>query len=277
MTEDPLKVTRNGEPANVRNLWAPCPAFLVGSGSSLECFPLQELGKRGVASLGINNAAAQAPCRAWCFSDPQSKFHHALFLDPSVMTFSPHPKLKRRIKVKTADGFRDTDLRVRDCPNTYGFDRSTCFDPDRFFDTTFAHWGSGKHQPTDVKGSGMLATLLLGMRLLYHLGVRRVHLLGVDHYGTRRRWSKEDESFLRLLPVFERYGFEIWNCNPESKCRVFKFRDFQAAVDDCRGSVPDGPLDVGGWYAKATVKEECEANPKFTPIHFGRLDSDGSQ
>jgi len=271
---DPLQVERNGEPANLAGLWAPCPAFLVGSGPSLPTYPLERLRERGVASLGINNAAAVAPCRAWCFSDPQSKFHHALYLDPAVMTFAPIPKLKKSIIIKTANGFHNTNLRVRDCPNTYGFARSTRFVPETFFDTTFAHWGSGKHQPPDVEGSGCLATLFLGIRLLYHLGVRRIYLLGIDHAGGRGRWAKEDRCFERLLPVFEERGLGVTNCNLSSGCRVFPCRTFDEAVDDCKGSVPDEPLDVEGWYSKAVAKEQCKVNGVFVPKHFDQEKND---
>jgi len=265
---DPLKITRNGKPIDLSGLWSPSPAFLIGSGPSLEEYPLERLRERGVVSLGINNAAARAPAKAWCFSDPQAKFHHALYLDPVVMTFAPNPKLKRKIVVKTKDGFRSTNLRVRDCPNTYGFDRSTQFDPNEFFNTPFAHWGSGKHQPKGVEPSGMLATLLIGMRLLYYLGVRRIYLLGVDHYGKRGRWAKEDRSFERMLPVFEKMGLRVINCNQKSGCRVFPYRSFADAIVDCKGSIQE-PLDVGDWYNKGEVKRKCGENEIFVPVHYG--------
>ena len=269
---DPLNVTRNGKPIDLSGLWAPHPAFLCGSGPTLPDYPLERLQERGVVSFGINNAAAVAHTKAWTFSDPQSKFHHALYFDPAVMTFAPHPKLKKRIIVKTREGFHSTDIKVRDCPNTYGFDRSTQFDPENFFSTAFAHWGSGKHQPKNVEPSGCLATLLIGVRLLYYLGVRTIYLLGIDHYGNRRRWKKEDRVFERLLPVFERVGLDIFNCNPKSGCQVFPFRSWDFAIADCKGSIVE-PLDLEGWYSKKEVSEQCKRNQMLVPAHYRRVEN----
>ncbi len=272
---DPLQIERNGKPIDLEGLWAPAPAFLVCNGKSLDDFPLEMLEDRGIASFGVNNAAARARCKAWCFSDPQSKFHHALFLDPTVMTFAPRPKLKRRIIVKTEGGFRRTKLRVRDCPNTYGYRRSTQFDPSTFFDDPFCHWGSGKHQKPEVERVGCLATVFIGMRLLYYLGVRTIYLLGVDHYGHRGRWTKEDRAFKRLQPEFARHNLGVFNCNPKSDCKAFAYYwSFEDALDHCRGPVPKGPLDVEGWYSKKVVKEECNENEIFTPMNY-MVDEDG--
>ena len=268
MISDPLQVERNEAPANLQGLWAPCPAFLLGSGPSGVGSDAKQIGQRGIVSMATNNTAALAPVRAWCFSDPQKKFHHALFLDPSIMTFSPIPKLKRYVVAKVNGEFYQTDVRVSECPNTYGYARSTQFDPENFFTTTFAHWGSGKHQPEGVEPSGCLATLFLGIRLLYYLGVRRIYLLGVDHYGGRRRWAKESKCFERMLPVFEKHRLEMFNCNPRSEFRVVPFVRFEHAVADCKGSVPHEPLDVEGYYAKREVKRQVEKNLKFKPLHF---------
>lgn len=268
MTKDPLTIDRNGEPANIEGLWSPYPAFLVCSGQSLDSFPLERLKERGVVSMGVNNAGARAHVKAWVFSDPQSKFHHALYLDPGVMTFCPRPKMKRQFKMKLEDGFHSTGVRVRNCPNTYAFDRSTQFVPDDFFSTTYCHWGNGKHQPSDVESAGCLATLFIGVRLLYHLGVRTIYLLGVDHQGGRRRWGKEDKAFERLRPVFKKHKLTIFNCNPNTKSMSFAFRSFDYAIADCKGSVPSEPLDVDGWYQKNDVRKQCEESEVVRPIHF---------
>jgi hypothetical protein len=288
---DPLLVTRaDRTPTDLEGLWAPNPAFLVGAGPSLDDFPLDRLRERGVMSLAINNAAAKAPVRAWCFSDPQDKFHQAMFLDPSIMTFSPIPKLRRAIKAKTEDGFRFCSLRVRDCPNTFGFSRTTKFVPETFFTDRHAHWGPGKHQPPDKpkipdsegKRWGKLVTALLGFRLLHYLGVRRIYLIGVDFKGRdgrlygfpsrkkirTRRFRHEGKMLEALLPEFEQRGIEVFNCNADSDCRLFPFASFEEAVADCKGSIPEEPLDTFDWYAKKTVRAECLRHPVFTPRHY---------
>ena len=99
--KDPLRIERYGEPIDLQGLWAPCPAFLVGSGPSVNRLPLEWLRERGIMSMAVNNTAARVPARAWTFGDPQSKFHQALYLDPAVMTFAPAYKLRWSVICKT--------------------------------------------------------------------------------------------------------------------------------------------------------------------------------
>lgn len=266
---DPLNVTRRGKPIDLEGLWSPNPAFLVASGPDLEKFDLARLKERGVASLGVNNAAARAPVKAWCFGDPQDKFHHGLYLDPTVMTFSAHTKIHRKIKARVNGRFHNTRVRVDGTPNTFTYERGTGFDPDQFFTTTWAHWGKGKQQPEGVEPAGCLATLFCGFRILHYLGVRRIYLLGVDH-GNRRRYRQEQEAFERLLPTFERAGLEMFNCNKKSGCKVFPFVDFDVAVEDCKGSVPPEPFDVTDWYDKRKVARQCSGSRPFVPRHYDR-------
>jgi hypothetical protein len=280
---DPLKVIRpfRGE-VDLEGLWAPSPAFLVCSGPSLQDHPLDRLRERGVVSLGINNAAAFAPIKAWAFSDPQYKFHHGLFLDPAVMTFAPVPKLKRRIYLKDDDGWHETGVRVRECPNTYGFDRSNQFVPEKFFSTTFAHWGPGSKQPTDRPISGPLCTMLLGIRLLHYLGVRRIYLLGVDFQsrdglrygfpdgtpGRNGRYVKEQRLLELLAPELVERGMELFNCAIDNRLGLFPYRPFHVAIEDCKGSVPPEPFDTHGWYGKKKTRDDAERLPKIVPRFF---------
>jgi hypothetical protein len=279
---DPLIVERNGKPAGIEDLWKPNPAFLVCCGPSLKDHDLSRLQERGVVSLGVNHGAAAAPVNAWVFSDTQSKFHHGLYLDPAVMTFSPNAKLKRGFYIKTEEGFRRTGLRVRQCPNTFSYQRLTMFVAETFFDTPQAHWGPGKHQPSNTEKIGVLCTMLLGLRLLYYLGVRRIYLLGVDYRGRdgmcypfpckkkerNRRYKKEGAMLEALKPVFERKGLEVFNCNPYSACRLFDHVPFDYAVNDCKGSVPNDPLDTMDWYCMKQVNEEVKNHGESKPHHF---------
>lgn len=273
---------RNDWPANLAGIWAPSPAFLICGGPSLQDFPLERLKERGVVSLGVNNASAWAPIKAWCFSDEQMKFHHGLFLDPAVMTFAPFPKLEKRFFVKTEDGFRRTSIRIKDCPNTYGFERLTCFAPNSFFDTSFAHWGPGKHQWSCAKPIGVLCTMLIGLRLLCYLGVKTIYLLGVDFKGRdgkcygfpsnkaerNRRYQWEGEMLESLKGPMKKKRIRLFNCSETSACDLFPFRSFDEAIKDCKGSVPEESFDTVGWYSKDQTKRQANSNEEFVPVHF---------
>ena len=100
--------------------------------------------------------------------------------------------------------------------------------------------------------------MLAAMRLLHHLGIRKVFLLGVDfkmdadytyHFEqerhravidcNRKTYGLLNERFSELLPAFEAEGFEVLNCNPESGLTAFPSIDFEEAVSICREGLPE--------------------------------------
>ena len=261
------------EPIDLAGIWSPSPGFLVCGGPSLKSMPYHHLADRGVVSLGVNNVAGFAPVRAWCFSDPQVKFHQGCFRDAAVMTFAPHTKMSKHVRAKLPDGtFRTINFRVRDCPNSYGFARRTVFDAQTFLTDWFAHWGYGG-KAGEKRPMSRLATMLLGLRLLHYLGCPRVYLLGVDldkdsqelgnaycfnerGSGGMRHLAKENTYLRWLRPHFEAVGFEVFNCNPKSKCDAFDYVPFDLALADCKGAVPEEPFDLADWYSKGVVRED---------------------
>jgi len=246
---------------DLSSLWS-VPGFLVCGGPSINKIPFHKLGERGIVSLAINNAAGHVPVSAWVFSDPQEKFHHGLFLDPKIMTFSPIPKLSRKYRIKENGQFRWSENQVKDCPNTLGFFRKTELYPEKFLKTDYAMWGYGGKQP-DPKPFECLATMLLGIRLMCYLGCPRIYLLGVDFLRTEEaqyafsqkanpsstRYDHENYMLKSVRPFIEKEGIKIYNCNPESKCDVFEFKSFDEAYEDCKGLVRE-PFDLSGWYEK---------------------------
>lgn len=267
------------QPIDLAGLWSPQPAFLVCGGPSLKTLPMEKLQDRGILSFGINNAGAFARTSAWCFSDPQTKFHHAGFFDPRILTFSPAPKLRKHVRVKCRDGsFRTSEMLVADCPGTYGFARRGEFCAERFFSDWFAHWGhGGKGDNPEARPFTRLCTPLLGLRLLHYLGCPRVYLLGVDLGGKEygwgdatsgggRMWGKINQLFRDLRQACDRMGFVVKNCNRESACDAFDFCSFDEALEDCRGFAPSGEPDMSGWYWKGLEKEERKRYPDLLPV-----------
>lgn len=313
------------QPLALNGYWAPSAAFLVCGGPSIKKIPYHKLGERGICSLGINNIAGMVPVSANVFGDPVKKFHHGIFLDPKIMTFAPFGKLGLNIRAKMPDGsFRVVDRKLQDCPGVVGFSRTTKFDPETFFTTTYAHWGrSGKLRVgskveikynedigtiklidnkekiawielkkydvvgpihfKDIKNLDpptVISTMMLGFRILHYLGCPRVYLLGVDFWMTNenpyafnqqkgarnRRYAKENDMLRRLKPIFDKEGLEVYNCNPESRCDVFPFEDFDVALEDCRGGVPADEFDLSGWYNKGLQKEMKEKYPESISI-----------
>jgi len=260
-------------PINLNGLWHPSPGFLVCGGPSINKIPYQRLRERGIVSLAVNNVAAHVPVTSWCFSDPQNKFHHGLFLDPKCMTFSPIPKLKRMVMTKLPNKkFKLMNMRVKHCPSTFGFDRKTTFNAKEFFSTEHAHWGRGGKQPENDKPFICLSTMLIGLRLLHYLGCPKIYLLGVDLWMTNEqpyafkqakkarngRYNNENAYLRELKPIFDQNNFQVFNCNPESKCDVFDYIPFEEALEDCRGGVPAEPFDTELWYNKDIQEKDIE-------------------
>ena len=120
--------------------------------------------------------------------------------------------------------------------------------------------------------------MLLGFRLLYYLGSRRIFLLGADFemkcgigatgnyaFGQQRdddaiksnnRQFEITNGWLTALePTFREFGLEVYNCNPVSGLTAFGHVPFADALEDCRGMVPADEFDLAGWYEKSKETE----------------------
>lgn len=255
-------------PIDLSGMWHPSAGFLVCGGPSINNLPIEKLKDRGIVSLGVNNISGYVPVSAWTFSDPQRKFHHGLHLDPKTITFSPIPKLRKHIRAKLPDNtFRILDKRVFECPSVFGYERKTVFYPETFFSTPYAHWGmGGDHINRDFT---CICTMLLGIRLMHYLGCSRVYMIGVDFWMTEEsqyafnqtknvrngRYIKENKMLEALQPICKKINFNLFQCNPDSKCSAVPYVPFEEALDDCKDCVPKEPFDLSEWYDKGKAKE----------------------
>jgi hypothetical protein len=285
---DPLLVTdrRNTPTDGLRDLLVGGAAFLVLGGPSLKSLPYHRLAERGVFSLAVNNVAGLVPVNAFVCSDPPLKFHHGIFTDPTIIKLLPHMKLRGRrgkLRRKHPDGtFEVLNIRTADCPNTWGFMRRCWLKCDEtWFTENSASWGNNRNGVTRTGEAKVLATMLLGLRVLQYLGAKRIFLLGCDMYmsptadltanyafredrdkgavnSNNNQYKVINDYLCRLRPVFERFGFETYNCNRNSHLRAFDYAPFDAALEVCRGLVPPGEFDLRGHYAKVEKYEEPE-------------------
>ncbi len=254
---------------SLRNILAGGSAFLMGGGPSANDMELEKLAMRGVWTLAINNAAGHPKVRpqAMICADPPRKFSHSIWLDPGMMKFIPTPKMKPRrgtLRRKTADGFELLGKSACDCPNVWGFQRESWLMPDdSFFRSNGALWGNHKSGVERTGQPKTVCTFLLGLRVLYYLGARRIYLLGVDFRMTPEAGysfgQARDEGACRSnsgqfvvinnwlckmqeAGVFERFGLSVYNTYERSGLRAFPYVPFVDAVEDCRGGceiVPD--------------------------------------
>lgn len=275
---DPLLVyDRRKQTTDVlHNMLKDQSVFLLGGGPSANEFPLEQLNRRGVWSMGINNMAGHPRFRpqAMLCSDPPLKFTHSVWLDPGIMKFVPSPKMtggRANLRKKEDGKFLKLDKKVTDCPNVWGFRRESFFTPDNnFFLGEGAPWGNHN---AGVKKTGQpktVCTMLLALRVLRHLGVKRIFLVGVDFHMTHKNEysfpqakdeggsASNNNQFsvvngwlceMKEAGVFKQFGLDIYNCYEHSGLRAFPYLPFEEAVEVAKGIVEDKP-DLVGWYEK---------------------------
>jgi hypothetical protein len=251
-------------------------AFLVCGGPSIKQLNFHRLAERGIFSLGVNNVAAYVPVSAFVCSDPPTKFWDGIFKDPKIMKFLPKPKLSRnraKLREKVNGEFRQLKMRTNECPNTWGFERrGWMLCDDTWFLDRGAAWGNLNRGVTQVGAEKTVNTMLLGLRILQYLGAKRIFLLGADFYMDEKAGPTDNYSFgelrdagacrsnnnqfrvvngwlTQLRPVFEKFGFETYNCNQHSHLRAFDYCPFEDAVQLCK-TVPTDTPDLADWYKK---------------------------
>ena len=283
--QDPLEVIdrRRQRTDAARDLLAGASVFLACSGPSANDLPLEELSRRGIWTMAVNNMAGHERLRPQAFvcSDPPLKFSHSIWLDPAIMKWVPTPKMsgkRARLKRKKEDGkFEQLDRTVPECPNVWGFRRDPWMWPDeRFFTSNGAPWGNLKVGVEKTGQPKTVNTMLLAIRVLRYLGAKRVFLIGADFrmsksYGYAfpqdiankdqegrgiSRWDNDQYAVvndwlcqMQKKGVFEKFGMEVYNCYRNSSLRAFPFVNFSDAIIECKGIVEDVP-DLSEWYEK---------------------------
>ena len=233
-------------------------AFLIGGGPSFMALDPQPLSSRWTFTL--NNGPATFRSSANCTVDDPSRFSLSIWLDPTIMKFTPMAHFEKRLwdnRRLKIDGeweqkWELSPLRVGDCPNVVGYRRNEKFHAPRWLYEETINWGN------HAKYGGGRSVLLAAMRILFLLGFRRVYLLGVDfemtsekkyHFpedrhdgairGNMKTYAKLQRWFTELQPYFLKEGFIVKNCNPASKLTAFPFMPYEEALEEAAAHVGD--------------------------------------
>jgi hypothetical protein len=280
-----LIINRTGKPVDIANLFFGADLFVVLPGPSLAKLPLEKLSQRGVVSFGVNNVAATSwRPDIWTCVDPVCKFHCNIWRDPGIMKFMPDGKFREVILDQDEKGsFIQTDVHPHHLPNVFGYRRNTFFDPAKFLTEETCNWGNTKKGADTGNPHGnpkypyTLNVMMAMFRLSFYLGFRRLFLLGCDFRmeATRPYCFEEQKAgdgtgparsnnnayaavttFLTALkPHFDKAGFEVYNCNPESHLRVFHHVPFVDAVGEATKKIVKN-ASTAGWYAKEHGKKK---------------------
>ena len=124
------------------------------------------------------------------------------------------------------------------------------------------------------KAFGSRSVFLPAIRLMYFLGVRTLLLLGCDfnmergksnyHFdqdrapgsvsGNNGTYKMLTKRFTELKPIFDRMGYNVFNCNPDSHLDVFPKVNFEDAIRVATQSMPDTTNErTAGLYDREKV------------------------
>lgn len=203
--------------------------FLVGRGWSATADKLAAIQSGPFLSAAINNYPRTFRPDIWITGDPPNYFGRWIWEDAAVQKFVPlHtadlpcPKFDVDSPVKTP----------KDYGNVHFYHHATNIDAGNFFATPYAAWGTTSYglDDKDRPHGGVRSSMIAALRILYHLGMSTVYLLGCDFdphgHPDPTYFPDLSAQFKELRPVFEAHDFNVMNTNRDSHLRCFDFMDF---------------------------------------------------
>ena len=245
----PLLFGRDGINVFLGDMYRGYCAFLILGGPSFAKLDKTQLKKPGILTMGVNNSVKSFRPNLWASVDDPGNFIKSIWLDPTIMKFVPMQYPEK--KIFDNEEWKESNIKVGDCPNVFYFRRNETFDAKQFLWENTINWGNAPNN-----GSGR-SVMLVAIRLLWYLGIRTVFLLGCDlkmdtnykyHFeqdrskssisGNNYTYKKLIERFRLLRPFFDKFGYNIYNCNPESKLDAFPFMSFDEAIEIAQVNMP---------------------------------------
>jgi len=225
-------------------------AFLICGGPSFGDLDHSKL--KNCLTMGLNNSVKTYRPDLWTCVDDPSRFLKSIWLDPKIHKFVPFDHTESELWDNTVNNWgplldqenKKKVIKVRQCPNITYVRRNEKFEPSRWlFEYTF-NWGDHS------KWGGGRSVMLVALKLLFVLGVRNVYLLGCDllmdeshkyHFDENRDNGAQkcnmntykkmiEEYFPKLKPYFDNAGFNVFNCNPNSRLKVFPHISYDEAI-----------------------------------------------
>lgn len=264
-----ILLTKDHKPAGLANAWYGGHLFLTLSGPSLKTFPLEQLTRRGVMTMAVNNAATVVRPNLWTFVDPSEKFHSVIWDDPAILKLIPVKRFQDKLRIQEGDSWRYSGRLACESPGVFGYVRGADFDPDTYLKISEVCMGNCKKKAAVNKRPHIINVMFVVFRLAYHLGFRHVYLLGCDfrmEHGQNPYAFAEDKhagavdsnnnAYLKLnimlgqlAPRLQAAGMQIYNCTAKSGLLAFPHLDFSEAIRRATGNFP-AEIRTAGWYTK---------------------------
>ncbi|MFW5891392.1 MAG: hypothetical protein ACOCUI_04155 [bacterium] len=225
-------------------------AFLICGGPSFGELDHSKLDN--CLTMSLNNGVKTYRPDLWTCVDQSSRFLKSIWLDPKIKKFVPFDHTENELWDNTVNNWgplylnkeKNKVMKVRNCPNILFYRRNEKFEPSRWlFEYTF-NWGDHS------KWGGGRSVMLVALKILFILGIRNVYLLGCDlhmdentkyHFdenrtkgaqkGNMNTYKKMIEVYFpKLKPYFDDFGYNVYNCNPDSRLKVFPYLPYDEAI-----------------------------------------------
>lgn len=282
----PMFFTREMSQLNMIGHYRGKSAFMICNGPSLASgrYDLSLLKLPGVITYGINNGPKTVRPNFWSCVDDPKRFLKSIWLDPTITKFVPQAHSEKQLfdnetwedlKFIKPDGKARPYL-VGDCPNVVYYHRNSKFVAERFLFEDTINWGNS------AEYGGGRSVMLPSLRILFLLGFRNVYLLGADfkmsetqtyHFDEQRSKGAvkgnmetydrmKSEYFPSLKPIFDREGFNVYNCTEGSELKVFPFVKYEDAISECTSPLGDLKNErTWGLYSKPEERQKWKDEP----------------
>jgi len=189
--------------------------FIIGGGTSLDGFDLSSLDNE--FTLTVNHSVeAYSESTATVFADK-------IFLSKSKFDFKNY---KGMVFAGEESGWRDKGKFEK-----FNYDNLHVFKINR-------------SEPVENPRVGLFhstSTGLIALNLAIQMGFKKIFLLGYDYYyekgsgrihfnGDYEHHKRVEESKMfkkvRKFMMFEAWKHRVWNCNPKSNLKIFKFKPY---------------------------------------------------
>ncbi len=211
-------------------------AFLMGRGWSATLEKREEIADAGLPVMAINDWPKDGPKPwYWCAGDPPGFYSERVWTDSDVMKFVGLHNAKA---IRPRESAYAPACMAKDAPNTFFFHQATDeMDVDHWLFHPFIVWGSTigcEGGPKQLYAHGAArSSMLIGLKILWFLGYRRIYLLGCDctphHHPASEYWNTIFHLMGQLAPGFRRWGLQVYQTNPDAYLRTFPFAHYRRA------------------------------------------------
>jgi hypothetical protein len=272
--------TADEKPLLLGNSFRNQSCFLLCGGPSLNLLNLSLLRKPGIVTFGINNSPKIFRPDMWTLVDDVGNFIISVWLDPKIRKFVPSGKQEHNLFDNTS--WKDSPIKVKNCPNVTYYKRNDKFTPDTYLSEDTVNWGNSR------ENGGCRSVMLAAIKIIYLLGFNKLFILGADFKMTpdyKYAFSQDrtngsihnnnstfnilNKRFDILRPLFEKAGLFVFNATPNSNLNSFTKIDFTDAVAMTTHTFPDTSTEkTDGLYDRQAKLRDTEFKKTHGIIYY---------